>query len=288
MTTSPDRMPAPLSGETVVPRGNGVLLIGGLDSSDVSVATITRFDPEAGTTKTAGSLSQPLHDAAAAVLGGRVVVFGGGAATTVDAIERLLPGGTGEVVGRLPAPSSDLSAVTVDGRAYVLGGYDGREALGTVLRTRDGSRLEPVTGLAVPVRYGAVVAHGPKIYVFGGEQTSGADSNAIQVLDTRSGAPRVVGHLPATLAHAAAVALGHRIYILGGRRNGSTTDQILRFDPRRGTAVAVGRLPEPIQNAAATTVGGVGYLIGGLTPGESAVASIVTLRLAAPAKHGRS
>jgi len=287
VNTSPDRLPAPVSGETVVPQGSGILIIGGLDAGDVSIASVTRLDPESGATNSAGSLSQPLHDAAAATLPGRVLVFGGGSATTIDEVEQLVPGGAGTVVGRLPAPSSDLSAVTVAGRAYVLGGYDGQEALGAVLRTRGGAKLETIAKLPVPVRYAATVARGPKVYAFGGEETSGADTNAIQILDTRSGRVTVVGHLPGTLAHASAVSLGDRIYILGGRLNGSTTDQILRFDPRGGTAVPVGHLPAPIQNAAATSVGGVGYLIGGLTPQENAVASIVALHLAPPTNRGK-
>lgn len=274
------QLPAPVSGETVVPEGKSILVIGGLDGSDVSVASVLRLDPGSGRTSLAGSLSQPLHDAAAAALPGGVLVFGGGSAATIDEVERLVPGGSGEVVGRLPVAASDLTAVTVGGRAYVLGGYDGQETVGAILQTRDGAHLKVVGQLPVAVRYPAVVADGPTIYAFGGEESSGADSSAIQAFDTRTGRAMVVGHLAGTLAHASAIDLGGRIFILGGRLDGSTTDRILRFDPPHGTAVPVGHLPEAIQNAAATVLGGTGYLIGGLTAGESPVASIVTLGMA--------
>jgi hypothetical protein len=272
-------LPAPLSGEAIVPQGKELLVIGGLDESDVSVATVTRLDPATGASKSAGELSQPLHDIAAAEVPSGVLVFGGGSVTTTAEVQRLTPGGIGEAVGELPVPRSDLSVVRVGDAAYVLAGYDGEQAVGEVLRTRDGSQLETVGKLPVPVRYAAVFALGPTIYAVGGEETSGADTTAIQAFETKSGRTSVVGHLAAPLAHASAVVLGGRVYVLGGRLNDLTSDQILLFDPAARTAKRAGRLPEPIQNAAAATVGDVGYLVGGLGSDESTLSTVVTIRL---------
>jgi hypothetical protein len=282
---SPHPLPAPVSGEAVVPQAKSLLVIGGLDHSGASIDSIVRFDGESGSTGSAGTLSQPLHDAAATALPGGVLVFGGGSSTTIAEVERLVPRATGEVVGELPVARSDLSAVTVGGRAYVLGGYDGQETVGAILRTSDGAKLETVARLPVPVRYAAVTAQGRRIYAFGGEESGGADSAAIQMLDTATGRASVIGRLPGSLAHASAIELGGRLYVLGGRLEGSTTDRIMLFDPARGTAAPAGRLPFPVQNAAAGVVGGVGYLIGGLSPAEEPLSSVVTLRLtpAAPA-----
>jgi hypothetical protein len=263
----------------VVRAGKDLLVIGGLDESDVSVAAVTKFDPTTGAARSAGKLAEPLHDIAATALPGGVLVFGGGSVTTTAEVQRLVPGGAGEAVGRLPVPRSDLSAVTLDGAAYLLAGYDGERAVGNVLKTSDGSTLETVAKLPIPVRYAAVAVLGPTIFVVGGEESSGADSTAIQAFDTRTDRASVIGHLPAPLAHASAVVLDGRIYVLGGRLNGSTTDQILRLNPSKGTAKRAGRLPEPIQNAAAAAVGQTGYLLGGLTPEEVSLASVVVLKL---------
>jgi hypothetical protein len=272
-------LPAPVSGEAVVAQGKDLLLAGGLDESDVSIAAVTKLDPTTGAARPDGELSEPLHDIAAAAVPEGVLVFGGGSAATTAEVQRLVPGGAGEAVGRLPVPRSDLSAVTIDGSAFVLGGYDGERAVGAILRTSDGSKLETVGNLQVPVRYPAVAPLGPIIYAIGGEESSGADSTAIQAFDTRTGHASVVGHLAAPLAHASAVVLGGGIYVLGGRLDGSTSDQIIRLDPTKGTTRPAGRLPHPVQNAAATVVAGTGYLVGGLTPEEKALASVVTLRL---------
>ena len=261
-------LPAPVSGEAVLAQGNDLLLVGGLDASDVSIATVTKIDPATGAARPDGELSEALHDIAATAVPGGVLAFGGGSATTTAEVQRLVPGGAGEPVGRLPVPRSDLSAVTVGGGAYVLGGYDGEEAVGAILRTSDGSKLETVANLPVPVRYAAVASVGPVVYAIGGEESSGADSTAIQAFDTRTGRAKVVGHLAAPLAHASAVVLGGGIYVLGSRLDGSTSDQILRLDPTKDTIKPAGRLPQPVQNAAATVVGGRGYLVGSLTPEE--------------------
>ena len=276
---SPARLPAPVSGETVVSEGKSLLVIGGLKEGDVSIASIVRLDPKSGSSGSAGALSQPLHDAAATKTAAGTLVFGGGSAATIDQVERLVPGATGEVIGRLPVPRSDLSAVSVGACAYVLAGYDGQGTVGPILKTRDGTSFKELAKMPVPVRYAAVVPRGQMIYSFGGEDSSGQDSDVIQRVDTATGRTSILGHLPGPLAHASAVALDGRIYLLGGRLSGATTDQILRFDPATGSSTVVGHLPAPLQNAAAAVIGGVGYLVGGLTPEEAPVASIVTMRL---------
>lgn len=273
------RLPAPISGEAVLADGEGLLVIGGLDSRDVSTAAVERVFPAAGKVRPAGSLAQPLHDLAAAPAGGQPLVFGGGSATTIDQVELLLRDGTARPVGHLPSSRSDLSAVATGGAAYVLGGYDGTTTVAPVLRTRDGRSFTEIARLPVPVRYAAVVARGAKIYVLGGELADGTDSNVIQRVDLAKGTATVAGHLPGGLSHSSAVEPGDRIYLLGGRLAGSTTDEILRFDPATLRAEAVGRLPEPIQNAAAVSIGPSGYLVGGLTPQGRALSTIVETRL---------
>lgn len=277
--TASSRLPAPLSGEAAVSEGGRMLIIGGVDRSDVSTESVLAFDPASGATTAAGSLSQPLHDTAAVALPTATLVFGGGSAATTDEVQRLRAGESGAIVGHLPDPSSDLSAVRVGDNAVVLGGYDGAEPLSTVLRTADGSSFMTVARLPVAVRYASVAASGSRVYVLGGELASGLDSSQIQAIDLSRGTASVIGHLPGPLSHASTIVLRGRIYVLGGRLAGHTTDQILRFDPASASARPAGHLPRAIQNAAAATVGGVGYLFGGLDPGGSALSSVVTVKL---------
>ena len=283
---APYRLPAPISAESVVGLPGGPLILGGLDSGESSVSGVFQLDPASGKLREAGSLSGPLHDAAAAVLGNRVLVFGGGTEASSDEVQALpLSDGTvsakasAESTGRLPTVRSDLSAVTLGGRVYVLGGYDGTAPLDSVLATADGSSFEEVATLPQPARYIAVAALGGKIYGFGGELANGEASDAIRVVDPRTGTARVVGHLPQALSHASAIVLGGRVYVLGGEAGGTASDRIWRFDPASGKASAAGRLPAAVAGGAAAVVGSTGYLIGGKGGDGAALDSVVRIEL---------
>ncbi len=290
--SGPKPLPAPISGEAVVALRGGPLILGGLDSSSNSVNGVFQLDAAGGRLREAGSLTGPLHDAAAAVLGDRVLVFGGGTATSTDEVQALpapggavAPGTAATATGQLPTVRSDLSAVALGGRAYVLGGYDGSRPIDSVLATADGSSFTQVARLPSPARYMAAVPLDGRIYTFGGETASGAASDAIQEVDPGAGTARVVGHLPEPVSHASAIVLDGQAYLLGGEAEGSPSAAIWRFDPGRGRVVRAGRLPQPIAAAAAATVGSTGYLIGGTGAGEAALPTIVTLsarRRAAP------
>jgi N-acetylneuraminic acid mutarotase len=278
-------LPAPISGESVVGLPGGPLILGGLDSAEGSVSGVFQLDAGTGRLRQAGALHAPLHDAAAAVLGNQVLVFGGGVEASTAEVQGMAVGADGgtaaevaSVVGHLPTVRSDLSAVSVDGRAYVLGGYDGEAPLASVLASSDGGSFREVATLPVPARYMAVAASGGKIYAFGGELASGAPSDAIQVVDPQAGTARVVGHLPQPASHAAAVALGGRVYVLGGEANGTVSDRVWRFDPGGGRVVPAGRLPLPVAYGAAAVVGSTAYLIGGKGRDGSALRAVVLLR----------
>jgi Kelch motif/PQQ-like domain len=278
-------LPAPISGESVIALRAGPLILGGLDYAEASASGVFQLDGGSGRLSQVGSLSHPLHDAAAAVLGDRVLVFGGGEEAGTDEVQALpAPGGaissgmTGSAVGRLPTVRSDLSAVALGGRAYVLGGYDGKAPLDSVLATSDGSGFTRVATLPAPARYMAVAALDGKIYAFGGELASGDSSDAIQEVDPRAGTARIIGHLPQSTSHAAAAVLGGRVYVLGGEANGVPGDRAWRFDPATGKTSLAGRLPFPVAGGAATAVGSTAYLIGGRGSGGSPLRSVVRLR----------
>jgi hypothetical protein len=280
------QLPAPISAESVVGLRGGPLILGGLDSSETSVSGVFQLDPQSGRLTPAGSLSGPLHDAAAAALGERVLVFGGGTEASSDVVQAL-PAAGGTVAasaaavetGRLPTVRSDLGAAAIGDRAYVLGGYDGTAPLDSVLATSDGRSFEQVATLPQPARYIALAALGGRLYGFGGETGGGGASEAIREVDPKAGTARVVGRLPQPLSHASAVALGGRIYVLGGEANGAASDRIWSFNPATGRAAAAGRLPLAVSGGAAATVGSTAYLIGGKGSGGEALRSVVLLRL---------
>jgi N-acetylneuraminic acid mutarotase len=289
--TTATPLSAPISGESVVATKNGPLIAGGLDSSSSSVSGVFELDAKGGHLREVGSLTGPLHDAAATVLGERVLVFGGGTEASTDEVQALaapggtvVPGTSAEEVGTLPTVRSDLSAVTMGGDAYILGGYDGDKPINSVLETADGSRFTQVAELPVPARYLAVAALGGRIYAFGGLTARGTASKAIREVNPKAGSAQIVGHLPQPVSHASALALDGSIYVLGGEASGTPTDRIWRFDPVHRRVIAAGRLPEPIAGGGAAAIGSTGYLIGGTGTGEAPLATVITLSPERPKK----
>jgi Kelch motif len=221
---------------------------------------------------------EPMHDAAAATISGRTLVFGGGASTTFDTVQALSSGGAASVVGHLPTPVSDLSAAEAGDVAYVAGGYDGRTPVGTILRVATDGRPTRIGTLPTPVRYTALAVVGGRLYAFGGELTDGSDTDLIQRYDPATHRASLVGRLAQAVSHASAVVLHGTIYLLGGRRDGVASAQILRFDPSRRQTSRAGRLPSAVFDAAAAVTSGVGYLAGGIGAGGTSLATVLAVR----------
>jgi N-acetylneuraminic acid mutarotase len=267
-------LPAPLKDPAFAVLGAGrFALLGGLDSSEVSSASIEVGDVHGVRTSTSLPLAQ--HDAQGAELGGMVYVFGGGSATELDHIISFDPS-RGEVrtVGALPRAQSDVAVTATGGTAYVVGGYDGTNWLGTILAWRPGSPVRVVGHLPVGLRYAAASAVGGRILIIGGSTPVGA-SDAVYRFDPASGRVREIGRLPQPTTHASAATLGTFVYLVGGRGNtlGSQTADVLSIDPRTGAVRRAGRLPEPLSDTASLAIGGGIFVAGGLTP-TSTVAGV--------------
>ena len=94
--------------------------------------------------------------------------------------------------------------------------------------------------------------------------------DVVQRVDPATGTARVVAHLPRPLGHAAALLLGDRVLVAGGRTSADRlTSRLWWFDPGSGRFTRAGRLPLPLADSAAYADGSTGYLVGGETPAFS-------------------
>jgi len=264
----------PVSRAVAVARGSDILIMGGLDANQASSPEVFRLDPLRGVLTPAGSLALPTHDAAGSIIDGQPFVFGGGAQSSVDAVQSLLPAGQATISGRLPQPRSDLAAVKIGNTVYLVGGYNGSAAARDVLATTDGVHFRSVARLATGVRYPAVGALGNVIYVFGGEWAN-APSDVVQMVDVPTGRVRVIGHLPEPRTQAAGFTIGGSIFVAGGYTPSGLSSSILRFDPTRTRFVPAGTLPAAVADSAVATIGDRAYLIGG--EGPAALAGVVVV-----------
>jgi len=284
----PWQLPNRLSRESLVASGSNLTVLGGLTPAGASVASVYHLDIATGQLTPAGTLPDPVHDAAATTIGSKVFVFGGGDPTTFAAVQSIgqsAAGGAGPVgtvAGTLPAPRSDLAVVTIGSgnrprtvTAYVVGGYDGTNGQPAVLATTDGVHFTQVATLREAVRYPAVVASGGQIYVFGGETPDGTRAtNDIQRVDPATHTTTIVGHLPQAEYGAAAMVLNGTMYVAGGQiPGGITLTQIYAFVPRTGKALDAGLLPQAVAFGGSATVGSgsraVAYILGGEVAGQA-------------------
>jgi hypothetical protein len=280
----PWQLPRPVARSVALADGSRVLLAGGLTLGDVSSSGVYSLDVGTGQTRQVGTLAQPVHDAAGALIGGNLFVFGGGAQTTTAAVQEVVASsGHGRVVGQLPTPRSDLSAAGLGGRTILLGGYTGSSLATATLSTTNGKSVAKLGALPLPVRYGAAVSDGHQVWVFGGASgTRPVDD--IQRID-RSGASRVVGHLPHPLTEATALDVAGTILVAGGRTSPTTiSDVVYAFDPATGQVRSVAHLAVPVADAGGVVMNGKGYLVGGENTTQVGVAQEVTVTHASAAR----
>ncbi len=270
----PWRLAAPISREVVVAGSPGQLIVlGGLTAGGVSANGVYAVRAVTGRVRRIGALRGPLHDAAAAVLGRRALVFGGGSPATVGTVQAFTfrgrraanPAARAAAAGSMPAPRSDAAAVTIGATTYLVGGYDGTRPDAQVLATTNGRTFTTVAALRIPVRYPAVAALGGQIYVFGGQAISGpragAPLDAIQAVDPGRHAAAVIGHLPEPLAGAAAVTVAGELIVAGGQSSvaqrltpGLGTTQIGPAGPSAGPRAGRGTAASSSSTSTVSTI----------------------------------
>jgi PQQ-like domain len=257
------KLPTALSRLVAIATTGRVLLLGGLDATNQTTGTISAFDPTTATVTPFGTLALPVHDAAGGLLTGSAALVGGGAATSIDAVQTVAPNSAHAVVtGHLPQPRSDDAVAVGDGTLYVAGGYTGTTELPEVLATNDAITFRTVANLPQTVRYAAATVVGNSLWILGGEH-HGVAIDDIQRVDLATGQATVAGHLPHPLAHAAAVYLNGSLLLIGGTDGQNHQNTIYTIDTATATATVAGSLPIATSDMGVAVSGDSAYVFGG-------------------------
>jgi hypothetical protein len=274
----PYRLPAPVEREVAVSHNGAVIIAGGLNAGSQSTNGVFRLSPSTGVLRSLGTVPEAFHDAAGAILGNGLFVFGGGAAHSSATVQRFdLGSHTGRVVGTLPRPLSDIASASTSNGTYLVGGYDDHVPRAEIYRTTDGSHFALVARLPVGLRYPAVAAVGTSVVIAGGTSASGP-SDRVYVLDTSNGKLSLLGRLPSPVAHAQAATLGQSVYVAGGiGTSGMVSGSVVKIEPGSGRIVRVGGAV-PVSDAATVELAGSALVIGGAN-GAGPTAAIRRLRV---------
>jgi outer membrane protein assembly factor BamB len=275
--SAPFRLPAPVERAVAVAWNGRILIAGGLNSSGQSAAGVFALNPATGSLRSLGALPLSFHDAAGALIANRLVVFGGGSSTSSNAVQVFDPNTRrGAIVARLPRALSDLAAAQLNGSTYLVGGFDGHVPRPEILSTRDGQHFALAARLPTGLRYPAVAAVAGKILIAGGQTRTGL-SAAVYAFDPTSGRVDLLIRLPAAVGHAAAIAEGSILYILGGAdAAGQTSNAVTMVNLATRSAHAFTAPTGAVADAASVQLGTTTFLIGGRR--SQALATVVEIQ----------
>jgi N-acetylneuraminic acid mutarotase len=269
------RLPEARSGIAASPFGSSIFVAGGLSAAGTSTDTVFRIDP-AGTALTAGSMPSPIHDAAAAQVTGRLLVFGGGQTEGSDRIVQVLPP-PARLIGALPQPLSDLDAVTVGSVTYVLGGWNGSVPNPDIYAVQPTGVASTVGTLPFGVRYPGAAALGGRVIIAGGETAASTPTSDAWSFDTSTHKLTRLPNLPVPTDHTTAAVLNGRFYLIGGLRQGVFTNAIISWAPGESSWRSAGHLPAPVSDLAAVPFDGGIVAVGG-RGSAGQVSTVILLR----------
>jgi len=198
--------------------------------------------------------------------------------------ELLPPGQTTRWFLRAPldSPRARAASAAIGDDVYLIGGEVNQLPTGDV---RIFSRAANVwrAGVAskpTPVSGAVAVAIGQKVFVMGGADASGAQSTAVEMLDTTTGAWSALAPMPGARVGFAAAALDSIIYIFGGRGS-EPNPATLAFNPATNTWQTRAPEPAPRALAQAAALGDRVFVVGGYANGQE----LSTCEAYTPAKN---
>ena len=164
-------------------------------------------------------------------------------------------------VADITTPRSEVAASVFRGVVYVVGGFGGGTTVETYVADR-WSRAAPYP-LAIDhaMAAGVETAGTPGLYVFGGNLNGNAIARSFRFFGEQGW--REIAPMPAPRAQGAAVAIGARVYIVGGAQGGVLVSPTYVYDTGADRWSTAAPLPTPRDHLAAAAVDGRVCAVGG-------------------------
>ncbi len=168
----------------------------------------------------------------------------------------------------LPRAIQEAAATAVADRLYVLGGYDTMRNSSAATFVFDGSAWASGPTLPIRVNHPGAATINSDVYVAGGFTASGA-TNRVFVLASGAAAWREVAPMQRARGALSLVAVGQRLYAIGGRDASVEIAVPEVYEPRSNTWTDAATMPHPRNHLAAFVDGVLVCVAGGRTPATS-------------------
>jgi N-acetylneuraminic acid mutarotase len=164
-------------------------------------------------------------------------------------------------VADIPTARSEVAAAVFRGAVYLVGGFGG----GNVVETYVPDRWSTAARYPISVDHAmaaAVDVDGtPGLYVFGGNVNGSAVARAFRLFGDEGW--REIAPMPAPRSQGAAVAIGGRIFVVGGADGGRLVSPTYVYDTATDRWTTVASIPTPRDHLAAAALDGRVCAVGG-------------------------
>jgi N-acetylneuraminic acid mutarotase len=164
-------------------------------------------------------------------------------------------------VADIPTPRSEVAAAVVRGVVYLVGGFGG----GNVVETYVADRWSTAARYPISVDHAMAAAVDtagvPGLYVFGGNVNGLAVARSFRFVADQGW--REIAPMPAPRSQGAAVAIGGRVFIVGGAEGNRLVSPTYVYDTAADRWTMGAAIPTPRDHLAAAALDGLVCAVGG-------------------------
>ena len=164
-------------------------------------------------------------------------------------------------VADIPTPRSEVAAAVFRGIVYVVGGFGGADVVETYANDRWSAAARYPIAVDHAMAAAVDTSGSPGLYVFGGNVNGVAVARSFRFIGDQGW--REIAPMPAPRSQAAAVAIGSRIFIVGGAQGDRLVSPTYVYDTATDRWSTAAAIPTPRDHLAAAALDGRVCAIGG-------------------------
>jgi Kelch motif protein len=164
-------------------------------------------------------------------------------------------------VADIPTPRSEVATSVFRDVVYLIGGFGGGNVVETYVPDRWSAAARYPIAVDHAMAAGVDTAGSPGLYVFGGNQSGVAVARSFRFVGDEGW--REIAPMPTPRSQAAAVAIGGRIFIVGGADGGRLVSPTYVYDTAADRWTTAASIPTPRDHLAAAALDGRVCAVGG-------------------------